>query len=172
MARSKIYLRTHDIDWAVKIGEIYIHVSSAGDDLPKIVDKNLWTVWKELKRSKNVCDEGNVKYNDDYLNELFPLRPEDEELRRELLQQSEKENEMLRREWYIHSFRAMAMRGFYSFDRDLNSPIGDSYYRLVAYPSEKVTIGYDLPVIDDDISKNLFDKLKLVERINSMTNTD
>lgn len=36
MTHSKVFLRTRDIDWAVKIGKDYIHVASAGEIYQKL----------------------------------------------------------------------------------------------------------------------------------------
>ena len=116
-------MRTRDVDWAVKIGGHYIHVCSAGGDLPDIVEDNLFEIWNELKETRVLFSPEQIVVNDEYLNRRFPA-------------QDDNSNAEIRfqREWYIHSFRAMAMRGFYSFDRDITSPIEDSKYYLVAYP--------------------------------------
>ena len=42
-------MRTRDVDWAIRIGKFYIHVSSAGDDLPAAVQENLYDIWDALK---------------------------------------------------------------------------------------------------------------------------
>ena len=136
MARSKEFLRCRDIDWAVKIGANYIHVASAGGDLPKIVEDKLFDIWRELKNTEYV--DSVVILNESYLNEKFAN-----------LNELDYEERDFRVKWYVLSFREMAKRGFYSFDRDIRTPIDDSKYRLVAKPERmKVIPNYNFPEIN------------------------
>lgn len=158
MPRTKQFLRTRDIDWAVKIGNLYLHASSAGDDLPNIVDSHLTEIWDVLKKAEIVCAANEVPLNEDYLNRIFPL---------ELVERDE--NMQMRREWYIHSFRAMAMRGFNSFDRDINTQIGESIYNLVASPKAGSRVPeYALPVIRAEVDLDVLASSNLVRVINDL----
>jgi hypothetical protein len=162
MPRTEIFLRTRDIDWAVKIGSIYIHASSAGDDLPIIVDNNLTKIWDVLKSSEVIYAADDVQLNDEYLNQRFPQEQtvDNEELR-------------LRREWYIHSFRAMAMRGYYSFDRDIRTPIGESTYYLIAFPGTGGRdLHLDLPCVGSNITINELNGCNLVQLINRLSRAE
>ena len=159
MEMTKQFLRTRDVDWAIKIGDLYIHASSAGDDLPEIVNQNLIEVWRTLRATKILYSADEIQLNDEYLNVKFPHQQliEDEDMR-------------LRKEWYVHSFRAMAMRGFYSFDRDINTPFGESSYHLIASPGvDHNNVQLDLPHIDTEISIEELKNSNLVEVINQLS---
>ena len=159
MPRTEIFLRTRDIDWAVKIGSIHIHASSAGDDLPIIVDNNLTRIWDVLKSSEVIYAADDVQLNDEYLNKKFPKE-----------QMVDNEQLRLRREWYIHSFRAMAMRGYYSFDRDISTPIGESIYYLIASPGTGgKSLHLDLPSVGSNITINELNGCNLVQLINCLS---
>ena len=158
MAHSKVFLRTRDIDWAVKIGKNYIHVASAGGDLPKIVDDHLFEIWRELKNTEDIA-EGGVIINEKYINEKFS----------ELRDASAEEIEF-RKQWYLCSFVEMARRGFYSFDRDVRTPFEDSRYRLVARPDKmKVKPEYNLPVVDLELGPEELDGRDIVRLIDERT---
>lgn len=159
MARSEHFLRTRDIDWAIKIGNLYVHASSAGDDLPDIVDQNLSEIWDVLKSAEVLYKAEEVQLNDAYLNALFPPQQlvENGELR-------------FRKEWYIHSFRAMAMRGFYSFDRDISTQVGESTYHLVASPRFNTKeLNINLPQVEANMTIEELTTCNLVQVINRMT---
>lgn len=159
MARSKVFLRTRDIDWAVKIGKHYIHVASAGGDLPKIVDENLFEIWQELRNTQDVIEGGEVVINEKYISEKFS----------ELRNISGEESEF-RIRWYLCSFVEMAGRGFYSFDRDVRTPFGDSKYRLVASPGKmRVKPECNLPTVDVALEPEELDGTDIVAIINEAT---
>ena len=158
MARSKEFLRSRDIDWAVMIGKNYIHVASAGGDLPKIVDNNLFEIWRELKDTRDLG--GEVTINEKYIREKFSdLRGiSDDEARLSI-------------EWYLCSFVEMARRGFYSFDRDIRTSFDDSKYRLVASPSKmRIEPEYSLPSVDIEMKPEELDGADLVRLIDDNTN--
>lgn len=160
MARSKTFLRTRDIDWAVELGGRYIHVSSAGGDLPAIVEDRLFEIWRELKDADIVCEEEDVELNEKYLSEKFPVEAEGNNVVRNIS-----------REWYIHSFKAMAMRGFYSFDRDVRFPIDESKYRMVAKPGKlKRNPEFNLPKIDLNMTPEELDGVDIVKLIDERNN--
>ena len=160
MARSKEFLRSRDIDWAVKIGNNYIHVASAGGDLPKIVDDRLLEIWRELKETRYFDVSGEVVVNEEYIMEKFSnMRGiSDDEARLSI-------------EWYLCSFVEMARRGFYSFDRDVRTSFDDSKYRLVASPGKmRVEPEYNLPAVDIGMEPEELDGMDLVMLIDENTN--
>lgn len=159
MEMTKQFLRTRDVDWAIRIGDLYIHASSAGDDLPEIVNQNLIEVWRTLRATRILYSADEIQLNDEYLNVKFPHQQliEDEDMR-------------LRKEWYVHSFRAMAMRGFYSFDRDINTNFGESRYHLVASPcANNNNAQINLPYINANLTIEELKECNLVEVINQLT---
>ena len=123
MARSKAFLRTRDIDWAFASRGYYIHVSSAGGDLPKDIEDSLFDVWYELKNAEIVCLPHDIKWNEQYLEMKFSKMAE-----------QNPQDIVFRMNWYTHSFIAMAMRGFYTFDRDISTPFEASEYHWIAQP--------------------------------------
>jgi len=158
MARSKVFLRTRDVDWALDIGGRYIHVASAGGDLPTIVEDRLFDIWRELKDAPIVCLERDVILNEQYLKEKFANVADEGPIAG-----------ALREEWYVHSFKAMAMRGFYSFDRDIRSPFDDSVYHLVAKPGNmSQAVHYNLPVVNLRIEVEQLDGRDIVRLINEV----
>ncbi len=158
MARSKEFLRNRDIDWAVQVGNNYIHVASAGGDLPKIVDANLFDIWRELKDSQYLCDRDDVVLNYEYLNEKF-----------EDLRDISSEEKDFRFQWYVCSFVEMARRGYYSFDRDIRTSFNENKYRLVASPGrmEQQPV-YNLPSIDINIKPEELDGSNIVKLIDEV----
>lgn len=159
MSRSEQFLRTRDIDWALKVGNLYIHASSAGDNLPDIVDENLSSIWKTLKSATVFYTSDQIQLNDSYLNTLFPPQ-----------KLAESDDLRLRKEWYVHSFRAMATRGFYSFDRDISTPIGESTYHLIASPGADVrNMQLKLPHVTSNMTIDEFATCNLVQVINRLS---
>lgn len=160
MARNKEFLRSRDIDWAIKAGNYYIHVASAGGDLPKIVDEHLFEIWRELKETRFLEGIGEVVINEKYINEKFSD-----------MQDENAEVAHFRVQWYLCSFVEMARRGFYSFDRDVRTPFDDSKYRLVASPGKmRVEPEYNLPVVDMELVPAELDGKDLVRLIDEKTN--
>ena len=159
MEMTKQFLRTRDVDWAIRIGDLYIHASSAGDDLPEIVNQNLIEVWKAIKATRILYSADEIQLNDAYLDVKFPRQ-----------QLEVDEDFQLRKEWYIHSFRAMAMRGFYSFDRDINTPVGESTYHLIASPcANNNNAQINLPYINANLTIEELKECNLVEVINQLS---
>lgn len=118
---STIFQKTHDIDWFAKSGNLYIHAMSFGGLLPVNVNNRsrndyiMWRVYTMLR----VNPELELVYNERYLKNRIG-------------QQSENEEDYQRkRKRYLVHFREMAMRGLYSFDRDLEN---ESIYHLIAWP--------------------------------------
>lgn len=148
-----------DIDWAVEIGGKFIHVASAGGDLPTIVEDRLFEIWREIKKADIVCEENDVILNEKYLNEKYPTMTNEGAVAWNM-----------RMEWYVHTFKAMAMRGFYSFDRDISTPFDDSKYRLVAKPGKlfKVIPKLELPKVNLEKTPEELDGMDIVKIINDI----
>ena len=160
MARSKEFLRNRDIDWAVKIGNNFIHVASAGGDLPKIVDDHLLEIWRELKETRNFEVSGEVVVNEEYIREKFSD-----------LRGVSDDEASLSIEWYLCSFVEMARRGFYSFDRDVRTLFDDSKYRLVASPGKmRIEPEYIFPAVEIEMEPEELDGMDLVRLIDENTN--
>lgn len=155
MARSIEFLRCRDIDWAVKLGNNYIHVASAGGDLPTIVENKLHDIWRELKKTEVITEE--VIINEDYIAEKFPINMD-----------IPAEERDFRIQWYLCSFKEMAKRGFYSFDRDIRTPFEESKYKLVARPGRIVLERpiCDLPAIGIEMNPEELDGKDIVRLIN------
>lgn len=155
MARSIEFLRCRDIDWAVKLGNNYIHVASAGGDLPTIVENKLHEIWRELKKTDVITEE--VIINEDYIAEKFPNNMD-----------IPTEERDFRIQWYLCSFIEMAKCGFYSFDRDVRTPFEKSKYRLVVSPGRllRERPNYDLPAIGIEMNPAELDGKDIVRLIN------
>lgn len=157
MKRSEAFLRNRDIPWAVRMGDYYIYVSSAGDNLPEIVESQLFAIWRKIKKLKVIYKREEINLNEKYLNSKFNAN----------LNENHEDNLAFFKEWYIHSFVAMARRGFYAFDRDINTPIKDSIYHLIAYPPQVPKITNDiLPYIQTDNTPMILEGTNIVSVVN------
>lgn len=160
MARSKVLLRTRDIDWAFASEGHYIHVSSAGGNLPTIVEDHLFEIWRELKNAEIVCESTNIVLNEQYLERKFS----------KLVDMNPQERDF-RMGWYVHSFKAMAMRGFYSFDRDISTPFEGSKYHWIAKPGRNISEPhYKLPEIALGFEPEELEGSDIVAIINNVIN--
>lgn len=161
MARSKIFLRTRDIDWAFASGGHYIHVSSAGGDLPAVIEDRLFEVWHVLKNAEIVCEPQDVIFNEQFLREKFA----------KMVDNMSSQERNFRMEWYVHSFKAMAMRGFYSFDRDISTPFEGSEYHWIAKPGRNISEPhYELPEIALGFDPEELEGSDIVAIINNVAN--
>lgn len=109
---KKYYQHTHDIAWFCKIGKCYCHFASYGALLPDFAN--------DSRRNKEL-----QKY---VLTELVPKIPSssvyinEEYIKRRVKKCYTQWDESLRinpREEYIRCFVEMAIRGFWSYDRDV-----------------------------------------------------
>ena len=156
MPRSKEFLRTRDVDWGIRIGLHYIYVASAGGDIPEMIEDKLFDIWRVLKRSDALFREDEIQLNWHYLNEKF-----------QKLTDLSYEERIFKTEWYVHSFKAMAMRGFYSFDRDIQSPYENSVYHWIARPRYNIlSQELNLPTIKREIDPEEFEGKNIVALIN------
>jgi hypothetical protein len=121
------YQQSHDIDWFAHVGDVFIHAMSFGGKLPEEV--NDWRLLCEMivkaYHLETIINEGkNLNYNDQYIDSRLMMQFD-----------NDKPNETERREIrsrYLRHFEEMAIKGFYSFDRDLND---ENLYHLIVKPS-------------------------------------
>ena len=102
---------TRDIDWFVKIGDIYIHGASNGGVLPSMITKgqNRQIQQAVAKMDYLYADsENDIFINSDYVNQRLKGQKE--------LLETDGDN-FSPYNAYITSFKNMARKGFYSFDR-------------------------------------------------------
>lgn len=132
---SKMYQLTNDIDWFCKIGNVAMHFASNCGMLPSKVNN------KEVNSGiqKIVAMMGNVVEDIEHIAinwEHIYMRVGDN-------------NEEGGYENYVRSFMEMAMKGFLSFDRDLNS---EDTYVWIARPDavEPVPIE-DIPTYEGSV---------------------
>lgn len=141
------YQYTHDIDWFFMNGKMPIHVASNGGLLPnniyKAIDlQNLQTkVEAMIPTSRFQLNSNAIEYyvrrnydnlDDEFFENLeFPAYPKDIDF-------PEDTPSWLKA--YAWSFAKMAQRGFYSFDRDVNT----GQYFLVAMPTLEVLMPEDV----------------------------
>lgn len=126
---------TRDIDWFVKIGDIYIHGASNGGVLPSMITKGQN---RQIQKAVAKMDylyadsENEIFINSDYVNQRLKGQKG--------LLETDGDN-FSPYNAYIASFKDMARKGFYSFDRviapNLEEDTQGQYqlrYALVACP--------------------------------------
>lgn len=128
---------TRDIDWFVKIGDIYIHGASNGGVLPSMITKGQNRLIQQAVAKMDYLyadSENEIFINSDYVN-----------------QRLKGQNGLLETDGdnfspynaYIASFKNMARKGFYSFDRVIASTLEEDslesnqiQYVLIACPRQ------------------------------------
>ncbi|MEE1407245.1 MAG: hypothetical protein U0K42_08240 [Bacteroidales bacterium] len=122
-------IHTRDIDWFCAINGVYVHVASAGGDIPRIInDRN---VLRPCQRAVEALEDINTD-EEVHINDAFLRRMN------------------VNLESYLPSFVRMAKKGFYSFYRtNINDP-DDDHYHLVAWPTHPVANVENIPVINSD----------------------
>lgn len=128
---------TRDIDWFVKIGDIYIHGASNGGVLPSMITKgqNRQIQQAVAKMDYLYADsENDIFINSDYVNQRLKGQKG--------LLETDGDNFSLYNA-YITSFKNMARKGFYSFDRVIASTLEEDsqesnqiQYVLIACPRQ------------------------------------
>lgn len=128
---------TRDIDWFVKIGDIYIHGASNGGVLPSMITKgqNRQIQQAVAKMDYLYADsENDIFINSDYVNQRLKGQKG--------LLETDGDNFSLYNA-YITSFKKMARKGFYSFDRVIASTLEEDsqesnqiQYVLIACPRQ------------------------------------
>ncbi len=140
MPHSDAYISTHDIDWFVIINGKLIHVASAGGRIPELIKEDLLKplifvanlpILKDIQEI-NTVDSG-------FLSNKLRISGQEEV------------------DAYLQTFKFMAQKGLYSFDRTNVSNNEDNSYHLVAWPSNDAgrafEVGQDCPIlkIDNDV---------------------
>lgn len=120
-------IHTRDIDWFCAINGIYVHVASAGGNIPNFIN-NYSVLWPSQRAAEALVD---INTDDEiHINEAF-LRGMNVNL-----------------EHYLPSFVRMAKKGFYSFDRTNVDNPEDDHYHLVAWPTHSVSNVENIPVVN------------------------
>lgn len=120
-------IHTRDIDWFCAINGIYVHVASAGGNIPNFI--NNYSVLRPSQRAAEALVDINTD-DEIHINEAF-LRGMNVNL-----------------EHYLPSFVRMAKKGFYSFDRTNVDNPEDDHYHLVAWPTHSVSNVENIPVVN------------------------
>jgi len=123
------FQRSHDIDWFAKVGKFSIHAMSFGGLLPQPVNernRNFILMRKAFQVEQQVKQ---LVYNNSYIDRRLNRYQEQfsEELYRE------------KRQRYLIHFEYMAMRGFVSFDRDLDD---EAIYHLITRPQQECNMDW------------------------------
>lgn len=118
MMYSDTYLTNHDIDWFCIVNGVYIHVASAGGGIPSQIndDETLRDIQYQVALLEDIYTDEDIVYNDEAIGNVLG------------------ENGAKNREQYIESFKAMARKGFASFDRTNIADFSDNRYHLVCWP--------------------------------------
>lgn len=137
MKLGESYIQSRDIDWFCNIDGIYIHVASAGGELPDVVNdrKMLREVQLGVSKLQDIYEEDQIVFNEEVIRKR--LRNNIERLAEHGIENNEYNEEEGYRD-YISTFAAMARKGFVSYDRVNVFDITDNRYSWVARP-------YDFP---------------------------
>ena len=128
---------TRDIDWFVKIGDIYIHGASNGGILPSMITKGQNRQIQQIVAQMDYLyedSENDIFVNSDYVNQRLKGQKR--------LLEPDGDN-FSPYNAYIASFKDMARKGFYSFDREIAPTIEEDTrrqfqlrYVLIACPRQ------------------------------------
>ena len=134
MEYSESYQSTRDIDWFFKIGGRNIHVASNGGKIPDFVNDILRLRNEQAKVSmlESLVPLKNIIVNQNVVDGRIQ-----ETLKNVSVYQYDGISSDTLKEAYLKSFKEMASKGFYSYDRVLGE---DSKYILVCFPSEEVDL--------------------------------
>ena len=156
MPYTSDYLHTHDIDWFVIINGKLVHVASAGGSIPEGITKNLLlSVYyvANLPITNDVQEIETIK--EDFLSNLLGLQTLEE------------------RENYMSTFKSIAQKGIYSFDRTNIEDAFDNNYHLVAWPqnspafiSPRDLLLESNPILSIESNEINFDDPKILQDVN------
>ena len=137
MKFSMSYMQSRDIDWFCCIEGIYVHIASAGGELPNIVNnrKILRKIQLAVSRLNDIYEEKQIIFNEEVIKKRLRSNI-DRLIKRGVEVNLYNEEESYRN--YISTFAAMARKGFVSYDRINIFDITDNRYSWVARP-------YDFP---------------------------
>ena len=116
---TKDNYRDYDLDWFFKVGDKYIHVASAGGEVPEAIKGRFAQFHEILQAISEIPSEFSPIIDEPKLLEHLHLR--------------EGENPE-GYEAFVLFFKGMAMKGFYSFDKQHITDQEDNHYILVAEP--------------------------------------
>lgn len=118
MSYPDTYLMNHDIDWFCIVNGVYIHVASAGGDIPSQIndDETLRDIQHQVALLEDIYTDEDIAFNEEAIGNVLGG------------------NGAKNREQYIESFKAMARKGFASFDRTNIADLSDNRYHLVCWP--------------------------------------
>ena len=122
MKYSESYLTNHDIDWFGIVNGVYIHVASAGGDIPSQVNdiERLKDIHRQISLLPDIYTNEAIEYNETGIANIL----------------SQDSIGLMERSQYIESFTAMARKGFVSFDRTNIGNPNDNQYHLVCKPKD------------------------------------
>jgi len=122
MKYSESYLTNHDIDWFGIVNGVYIHVASAGGDIPSQVNdiERLKDIHRQISFLPDIYTNEAIEYNESGIANIL----------------SQDSIGLMERSQYIESFTAMARKGFVSFDRTNIGDPNDNRYHLVCKPKD------------------------------------
>ena len=128
---------TRDIDWFMKVGDIYIHGASNGGILPSLITKK---TNRRIQRAIAMMDflyadnEDDIYINSDYVSQRLGGQ-------KQVFENDEDNFSPFNA--YIASFKEMARKGFYSFDRVIAPTLEEDsqeynqiHYVLIACPGQ------------------------------------
>ena len=120
MPYSKSFISTHDIDWFIIINGRLLHIASAGGPIPDLLVNDLAFSAFHIASLPviNRFDEVNT-LNQTFLSNRLGINTIDQA------------ND------YFYTFKLMAQKGIYSFDRTIVHDIEDVNYHLVAWPKNE-----------------------------------
>lgn len=121
------YQQSHDIDWFAQADGVFIHAMSFGGRLPDAVNDSILLsdmIVKAYHLEFLINEEITLSYNNQYVDRRLMMQFDNE-------QSNENERQEVENR-YLRHFKEMALRGFYSFDRDL---FDENLYHLIVKPS-------------------------------------
>lgn len=115
-------LRLSDIDCFFRIDKMPIFIATNGGLLPEILN-----------------NEEDLTNNMDWVSSLLDINKGEQSINInwEYVHKRLAEQDLAARKSYLYSFRRMARKGFYAYDRDLQAQNRESY-KLVAWPTKKL----------------------------------
>lgn len=149
MVYSDEYLYSKDIDWFCVINGYYVHVASAGDLLPAVINDReiLRDLQHQVAIAEDIFNDDEIIVNDVFLQNRF----------------QGVQNQV---DSYLESFISMARKGFISIDKTRFGDPEDKNYHIVCRPREPRALqgyngihifeGIHEPVKDNDFLMDQF----------------
>ena len=146
--------RDYDLDWFFKIGDGYFHAASAGGELPEAIIRH----FEKYSEIMQVVSRIPSEYE--------PIIDNQKIL--EHLQLGDGENQE-GYDAFVLMFKGMAMKGFYSFDKQRITDPDDNNYILVAEPDLRLKTKPEFFELDGLIPCFQANELDLSEPIDLFT---